>query len=268
MSKITEDFQVQIEEITLALKANHLNLLFGFLLFNDDSIMAISNQYPYFLFTHDETSSHKKYCALKLLSTGDYLENNSEFYPHLDLGLCAYLKDEINYPIITIVRQHPECKFIFFAFADNFRGQYTKKILKELETTISQFLDLFLNQIIAYKPSYRFSFILTNKTLRDAVIHQGYEQEINLTLREQECLWYSFHGMSAKEIARVLKISPFTVEDHLKKIRRQFNSASLNFIILECLHRGIIGKVSWFNQRRGGHLNGIQKIKISSYHAA
>lgn len=92
--------------------------------------------------------------------------------------------------------------------------------------------------------------MLNNKSLRDAVIRQGYEDEISLSFREQECLWHAVQGNSAKEVGRILCLSPLTVEQYLKKIRRQFGGRKLPEIMLECIHRGIIGKVGCFNKQR------------------
>ena len=41
---------------------------------------------------------------------------------------------------------------------------------------------------------------------------------LGLTARERQIALRSVHGQSAKEIARELQISPWTVQDHLKAV--------------------------------------------------
>ncbi|CDZ79393.1 LuxR family transcriptional regulatory, chaperone HchA-associated [Legionella massiliensis] len=148
------------------------------------------------------------------------------------------------YPVYHILRKHSECTFSFSVILD-------KPIANEIDfyyTTLNQFesfcvnfVDEFVDLIIETNPAYRFSFVFTNKALREAVIKQGYENKISLSLREQECILLTAQGKQPKLIARELNISPFTVEQYLKKIRRQLNCETITQAIFECIQRGLIG---------------------------
>jgi len=48
--------------------------------------------------------------------------------------------------------------------------------------------------------------------------------DINLSDREAECLFFTLRGKSAKHIARYLGISPRTVEEYLVKLKFKFNA--------------------------------------------
>lgn len=53
----------------------------------------------------------------------------------------------------------------------------------------------------------------------------------NLTKRQSECLYYLSHGMTLKEIARELMLSPRTVEHYLEAAKIKWNCISLNALI-------------------------------------
>jgi len=49
---------------------------------------------------------------------------------------------------------------------------------------------------------------------------------VELTCREQECLFYFFKGFTTKEIAKKLDISHRTVEDYLASVRRKYGCSN------------------------------------------
>jgi DNA-binding CsgD family transcriptional regulator len=153
-------------------------------------------------------------------------------------------------PIFNIIRPHLEGTFVFSAIGSWPYVPLTifyESALKKFEDVCVKFTDAFLDVLLSPTTDYRFSFVLNNRKLRGAVIKKGYGDEIHLSLREQECLWHaSAMGMSAKQVAQALHISPNTVKQYIKKIREIFGSNNLQEIMVECMHRGIFGKTSFF----------------------
>lgn len=85
---------------------------------------------------------------------------------------------------------------------------------------------------------------MTNRAHRHAVIKGGYSEKESIPAREQECLWLAAQGNSVKQIAQILKISPYTVEKYLKHTREVFNCSTLIEAVVEGIHRGMIGKIN------------------------
>lgn len=56
-----------------------------------------------------------------------------------------------------------------------------------------------------------------------------------LTTRQKECLYYLVKGMSAKEIAYALKLSPRTVEHYLETVKAKLNCHSRSQLIAKVL---------------------------------
>ena len=58
----------------------------------------------------------------------------------------------------------------------------------------------------------------------------------NLNKREKECAYYLVLGMTAKEMANVLYISPKTVEYHLDNMKRKFGCCRKSDLIMTLLN--------------------------------
>lgn len=150
-----------------------------------------------------------------------------------------------------LVRHHPECSFTFSAVST--------LSIRELEALCIRFMDSMVPAITSLNDEYRFLFIMTDKQLRDAVIRGGYEKEIVISGRARDCLWHAGHGKSAKETAKILSISPNTVENHLKNIREKFDKKPCSVIFIECLHRGIFGGVG-LRAKNPENIQGFEKL--------
>lgn len=62
--------------------------------------------------------------------------------------------------------------------------------------------------------------------------------KIRLSLRETQCLACLILGMTAKQIAKTLLLSPRTVESYLKQIKNKFNCVYKHQIIIKALSHG------------------------------
>lgn len=152
--------------------------------------------------------------------------------------------------IYSLIRKHPECNIVLTLLGNGLLTHIAKNELYEksrlnLERICINHLDLIANELIKFD-QFKYYYILANKSLRDAVIRQGYEDQINISARELECLWIVSQSCSAKEAARIMNISPSTTEKYLKKIKAEFNGKSIPAIVVECIHRGIFGKMHHF----------------------
>lgn len=156
-------------------------------------------------------------------------------------------------PVLAIQRRHGECAFSFIGFSLSGYKSFIdatksiKNVEKKFEIACIAFIDEILADIFNSYPESKYSFVLADKKLRDAVIRETFEEKVKLSPREQECLWECGQGKSVKEAARVLKISPTTVRRHLESIREVFEVDNLPQIFIECVHRGILGKYNIFH---------------------
>ncbi|KTD32191.1 lipolytic enzyme / transcription regulator protein [Legionella nautarum] len=149
--------------------------------------------------------------------------------------------------VIAIERLHNECSFIFEGIgvgSSSTHSHWREKDKDKFALFCIQFVDAMLDVIIEKNPDYRFSFILNNKRLRDAVIRQEYLDMVTFSEREQLCLLLAAQGKKTKVIAKELNISPHTVEQYLKRIRTSLNCDNLIQAMFESIQRGLIGKIN------------------------
>jgi len=56
--------------------------------------------------------------------------------------------------------------------------------------------------------------------------NQNTDDNIKISARERECLNLLIRGMTAKEIARSLALSPRTVEFYIENLKKKFNCSN------------------------------------------
>lgn len=238
----------KIDKVCKSLPHIGLDNVVMYILFNDGRIFVLSNVYQ----------------ILKIYYPQDFADTKSLVEParkgfYLCTEVDAFSTNLKKYnlsPIYNLVRHDQECNFVFSAIrktAVENPQAFNQQTVKAFESFCIQFVDAFLDLIIEQNKDYRFSFIFNNKRLRDAVLRQGYEDDIALTKREQECIWYVGRGSTVKETAKSLNLSPYTVEQHLKRIRGLFNCTRIPEIMFECIHRGILGKSKVFHRLSTSH---------------
>lgn len=242
-------YKKQIEPVCNYIKTIGLNYFVMYLVLNDGNLFILSNVYPILKPYYQEALYKQDYTytapVIASATEGYYLCTNIDSVTP-DFKKILAEKYSI-FPIYNIVRSCVECTFIFSAICNtpvDLPLLFYKKTIASFENFCTNFVDSFLNLITMYNPNYKYAFILSNKAFRHAIIKGGYADNKTLSFREQECLWLASQGKSGKQIAQVLKISPFTVEKHLKKIRETFNCSSLTEAVVEGIHRGVIGKIN------------------------
>lgn len=218
------------------------------LFFNDGSTFRLSNTFPllesaYEKALYDDT---EPFALNRLKEVG-----NINFLAQEACAISPHFKQwcysQTNlYPIYNLIRRHAECTFVLGAFRSQpvesellFYGQ----TIKAFAVFCAQFINEFLDLIIQSHPAYRFSFILSNKRLREAVIMGTQHDTIHLSLREKECLLLAAQGQKAKSIAKTLNISPNTVEQYFKHARKVLKCNTVTHAVCESINRGLIGRV-------------------------
>lgn len=79
---------------------------------------------------------------------------------------------------------------------------------------------------------------------------------IKLTCREEEILFYLLRGKSAKVMAKILGISPRTVEVHIDHLRFKFNCKTKNELFAQAIEKGYFNVIpeSLFNAKLADEL--------------
>ena len=81
------------------------------------------------------------------------------------------------------------------------------------------------------------------RVARDAETGAGmtnHNQLWSLTNREQDVVFLSANGFSAKEVAQELDIAPRTVERHLENCRLKFHARNRTHLVAICLSSGMV----------------------------
>lgn len=234
--EISLTYQQQINDACRSLPRTITHLVM-YLVFNDGSLFMLSNAYAQ-LKTHYEQP---------LFHHHETMIPNDEPCDRCSTLSTQLATESLLHPIAIMPRRHPEGTFIFVALSD--QTPITKRIpertLTALEIFCCSFVDQLLPVIRHHNPRYQHAFLLTNTKLRHAVIQQGYVELLPITTRQRECLRLAAQGQTVKQIAQTLQISPLTVDKYLKHLRQILQCDTLIEAVVEGIHRGLIGNVSY-----------------------
>lgn len=98
--------------------------------------------------------------------------------------------------------------------------------------------------ILPHKSAVEVGNILQSHSARAGVTPKTFailnpeNNNISLTAREQECLFYLLRGRNYKMIAEILKISHRTVETFVENLKAKFNALSKNELICKAIDCG------------------------------
>lgn len=218
-----------------------------YIIFNNGDRFVLSNIYHLLVPYYTENLYQEDYSIKPsiICNTDYYTCNNSN---SVSERFKKILEDRLNiHRAYYIIRRCAECTFVFGAIKknkfDNHHDVYVNTI-NDFENFCVSFVDQVLDIIKDYNPFYKNSFILTNHTLRRAIIKRGYFDNEQITEREKEVLWWSSKGKSTKEIANILNISPATAQTHTRNIRNKLNCSTMTEAVVEAIHRGLIGNIN------------------------
>lgn len=244
-------YQNEIQNACTYLPQIGLRYFVMYILFNNGSKFVVSNIF-HMLNSYYAESLYKEDYSIQ----PETIKSASHYLCDKTISVSNKFKNMLEerynvYRAYYIVRKSPECTFVFGAIKngnfDNSELIY-KDTLTQFEDFCADFTEHFMHLIIHYNPHYRNSFIFTNPYYRRAIIKQGYPNKESLTDRERDCLILASKGKSTKEIAKILKLSPHTIETYAKKIKEKLNCSTMIEAVLEGMHRGIIGNINHWHQ--------------------
>lgn len=250
-------YKDHIDEVCQRLSQLGLKYFVMYIIFNDGSRFALSNLYHLLLPYYGEGYYKEDYSYQPEITHG------IEYYlcdrtPAVSENFKNALEQQFNiYRAYNIVRRCPECTFIFSAVKDKAFDkveEFYRSSVKNFENFCIEFVNRFVRVIKQYHPQYNRSLILNNVCLRIATIKGTYPQYEQLTEREKDCLDLAALGKSVKEVAKILSISPFTVEQHYKNIRNKFNCCSMIEAVVEGIYKGIIGNIPIVDRSQNANL--------------
>lgn len=78
-------------------------------------------------------------------------------------------------------------------------------------------------------------------TKKNVVFALGKEiKNVQLSARQKQCLFFLVYGKSAKAIAKILKVSPRTIETHIEILKVKFQCHTKSELIDKAIHLGFL----------------------------
>lgn len=209
--------QQKIDEACLPLASLGLKGMIMGLVFNDGSNFVLSGG-ELSVTGFQQDFNKEVLCFSSKLAADQPLFLNKQELLVLSSKFAEFLEQRYElHPVCTLIREHTECALVFIGIGGDLRlanRKFDERFIKKFEDFCVNFSDKAIDLVGNCNPIFKFSYIFSSQSIRQAVIKQGYDEEISLSAREQECLWHASYGKSAKQVAQMLGISNRTVENH------------------------------------------------------
>ena len=158
------------------------------------------------------------------------------------LELISEIKKVSSKTIIMIISMHSKVDYIVKAFKAGATGYVVKdsaaeRLLQGIDAVLRD--EYFLDSSVSHKVIEKLMELPKEEA---RITDRGYDL---LTSREQEILALLAEGLSAKEVAEKLFISPRTVENHRSSIMRKLDLHSNHDLIRYAAKLGLIDMESW-----------------------
>lgn len=158
------------------------------------------------------------------------------------LELISEIKKVSSKTIIMIISMHSKVDYIVKAFKAGATGYVVKdsaaeRLLQGIDAVLRD--EYFLDSSVSHKVIEKLMELPKEEA---RITDRGYDL---LTSREQEILALLAEGLSAKEVAEKLFISPRTVENHRSSIMRKLDLHSNHELIRYAAKLGLIDMESW-----------------------
>ena len=158
------------------------------------------------------------------------------------LELISEIKKVSSKTIIMIISMHSKVDYIVKAFKAGATGYLVKdsaaeRLLQGIDAVLRD--EYFLDSSVSHKVIEKLMELPKEEA---RITDRGYDL---LTSREQEILALLAEGLSTKEVAEKLFISPRTVENHRSSIMRKLDLHSNHDLIRYAAKLGLIDMESW-----------------------
>ena len=158
------------------------------------------------------------------------------------LELISEIKKVSSKTIIMIISMHSKVDYIVKAFKAGATGYVVKdsaaeRLLQGIDAVLRD--EYFLDSSVSHKVIEKLMELPKEEA---RITDRGYDL---LTSREQEILALLAEGLSTKEVAEKLFISPRTVENHRSSIMRKLDLHSNHDLIRYAAKLGLIDMESW-----------------------
>ena len=158
------------------------------------------------------------------------------------IELISEIKKVSSKTIIMIISMHSKVDYIVKAFKAGATGYLVKdsaaeRLLQGIDAVLRD--EYFLDSSVSHKVIEKLMELPKEEA---RITDRGYDL---LTSREQEILALLAEGLSAKEVAEKLFISPRTVENHRSSIMRKLDLHSNHELIRYAAKLGLIDMESW-----------------------
>jgi len=158
------------------------------------------------------------------------------------IELISEIKNVSSKTIIMVISMHSKVDYIVKAFKAGATGYVVKdsaaeRLLQGIDAVLRD--EYFLDSSVSHKVIEK---LMEWPKEEARITDRGYD---SLTSREQEILALLAEGLSAKEVAEKLFISPRTVENHRSSIMRKLDLHSNHELIRYAAKLGLIDMESW-----------------------
>lgn len=158
------------------------------------------------------------------------------------IELIGEIKNVLSKTMIMIISMHSKVDYIVKAFKAGATGYVVKdsaaeRLLQGIDAVLRD--EYFLDSSVSHKVIEK---LMEWPKEEARITDRGYD---SLTSREQEILALLAEGLSAREVAEKLFISPRTVENHRSSIMRKLDLHSNHELIRYAAKLGLIDTESW-----------------------
>ncbi len=237
-------YQDRIEQLCARLKkTTNFSYFVSYIIFNNGQIFVISNMFHMLEYYYAEKLYNEDFSFKKQITSefNSYLCNEVEA---VTKNFENLLENKFNiYRAYYIIRNCPECQFVFGAINDRKFDDYKKiykTTLSEFEDFCCEFIDSNVDIIKKYNPTYYSSIVLNDKHYRRSIIKTDHDKE-RLTQREIECLHWTAQGKSSEETAIILGINTTTVNSYRNQIKAKLKAANMAQAVFEGVKNGYLG---------------------------
>ena len=225
-------------------RATNIPYFVSYIIFNNGQLFVLSNLFDMLPAYYTE-GLHKEDFSIEKEHTADVSYYLCDRTPSISENFKTLLEQKYTlHRAYYIVRNCPECQFVFGAIKNNPIEDYQRLYTKTLPA-FEKFCCYFINNVVDiikhHNPTYKASLVLNDADYRKRIIQTPDAFSETPTAREIECLCYAAYGKSSEETAQILGISKMTVEGYRNDVKRKLNAENITQAVFEAVKHGYIG---------------------------